>query len=47
MRVEPFDGERALLRPSFELAEDSGPVLDAYLRLGTVLVAWAGPEASS
>ena len=42
--IEPFDGDRALLRPSFELAEDSAPVLDAYLHLGSVLVARAGTE---
>ena len=44
MEVEPFDGDRALLRQSFELAEDSGPVLDEYLGLGSVLVARAGTE---
>jgi len=44
LRVEPFDGERARLRQSFELAEDSGSVLDEYLHLGSVLVARAGPE---
>ena len=34
-----YDGDRELLRPQFREAEDSEPLLDAYLGLGDVLVA--------
>ena len=30
MRVERFEGDRSPLRPLFELADDSGALLDAY-----------------
>ncbi|MEV0564712.1 GNAT family N-acetyltransferase [Dactylosporangium sp. NPDC050588] len=39
MRVELYDGDRAGLRWSFELAEDSAVELDGYLDEGRVLVA--------
>ena len=39
MRVELYDGDRATLRWSFELAEDSAVELDGYLHEGRVLVA--------
>lgn len=39
MRVELYSGDRAALRWSFELAEDSAVELDGYLADGTVLVA--------
>lgn len=39
MRVELHDGDRAALRWSFELAEDSAAELDGYLADGRVLVA--------
>lgn len=41
LRVEVFTGPREELRGSFALAEDSTDELDAYLPLGTVLVAVA------
>jgi len=34
-----FDGDRTELRPLFALAEDSAELLDAYVSLGSVLVA--------
>jgi ribosomal protein S18 acetylase RimI-like enzyme len=37
--VELYQGERAVLRPLFELAEDSASELDSYLDQGRVLVA--------
>ncbi|MFC4999774.1 GNAT family N-acetyltransferase [Dactylosporangium cerinum] len=39
MRVDLYDGDRAALRWSFELAEDSAELLDGYLDRGRVLVA--------
>lgn len=42
--VEPYTGSRSVLRPLFELAEDSPVQLDAYLTAGRVLVARRGDE---
>jgi predicted N-acetyltransferase YhbS len=42
--VEVFAGDRSVLRPLFELAEDSRPVLDGYLEDGQVLVARIGGD---
>jgi GNAT superfamily N-acetyltransferase len=42
VRVEPYAGSRAQLRPLFELAEDSPAQLDGYLDAGRVLVAVCG-----
>src|SRR5690242_383141 len=39
VEVEWYDGPRGVLRPLFELAEDSTSRLDGYLPLGRVLVA--------
>jgi GNAT superfamily N-acetyltransferase len=44
VRVEPYTGARARLRPLFELAEDSPAQLDTYLASGRVLVARRGCE---
>jgi GNAT superfamily N-acetyltransferase len=44
MTIVVFSGPRAELRPSFELAEDSAPELDAYITLGVVLVALSDEE---
>jgi|CXWL01.1.fsa_nt_gi predicted N-acetyltransferase YhbS len=44
MQVQKFDGDRELLRFLFELAEDSEQQIDAYLRLGEVLIATDGDE---
>jgi GNAT superfamily N-acetyltransferase len=41
--VDWFNGDRAALRPLFELAEDSASELDSTLRLGRILVARTGP----
>lgn len=43
-RIERYDGDRAPLRPLFELADDSGLVLDASIDDGEVLVARDGDE---
>ncbi|HKE80874.1 MAG TPA: GNAT family N-acetyltransferase [Solirubrobacteraceae bacterium] len=45
MTIEEYDGPRRKLRELFELAEDSGQVLDAYIDEGRVLVAFEGDEA--
>jgi GNAT superfamily N-acetyltransferase len=37
--IRPYDGDRALLRPLFQLADDSEQQIDASLPLGEVLVA--------
>lgn len=42
VRVEPYSGSREVLRPLFELAEDSAAQLDSYLGSGRVLVARSG-----
>jgi GNAT superfamily N-acetyltransferase len=42
--IGPYEGDRELLRPLFELAEDSRAQLDSYLPLGRVLVARDGGE---
>jgi GNAT superfamily N-acetyltransferase len=42
--IEPFDGDRAQLRPLFEEAEDSAARLDGYIGKGVVLAARAGGE---
>ena len=42
VEVEWYAGDRELLRPLFELAEDSPAQLETYLRQGRVLVARAG-----
>jgi len=42
VRVEPFDGDRTLLRHLFELADDSSEVLDASIDDGEVFVARDG-----
>jgi GNAT superfamily N-acetyltransferase len=42
LEVREHAGPRAALRALFELAEDSGPELDAYIDAGCVLVAVAG-----
>jgi GNAT superfamily N-acetyltransferase len=39
VRIDWYGGDRSLLRPLFEEAEDSRPQLDAYLNEGKVLVA--------
>ena len=39
LQIDWYDGDRAELRPLFELAEDSRSALDAYIGLGRVLVA--------
>ncbi|HEY7047201.1 MAG TPA: GNAT family N-acetyltransferase [Jatrophihabitantaceae bacterium] len=39
MDIDWHDGDRTLLRPLFEYAEDSATQLDTYLTLGRVLVA--------
>jgi ribosomal protein S18 acetylase RimI-like enzyme len=39
-----YDGDPALLRPLFALAEDSAAELDSYIRAGRVLVARVGGE---
>jgi GNAT superfamily N-acetyltransferase len=44
MTIEEYDGPRSELRELFELAEDSGQVLDAYIDEGRVLVALEGGE---
>lgn len=44
VRVEPYAGAHAALRPLFELAEDSPAELDSYLDAGQVLVARQGGE---
>ena len=44
MRIELYDGDRAVLRELFELAEDSAAELDSYLNAGRVLVAVAGDQ---
>jgi GNAT superfamily N-acetyltransferase len=43
-RIELFTGDRANLRPLFELAEDSPSVLDSYLESGRILVALVGDD---
>lgn len=43
-RVGTWSGDRAPLRPLFELAEDSAAQLDTYLDNGIVLVAYIGDE---
>jgi ribosomal protein S18 acetylase RimI-like enzyme len=42
--IEWYAGDRDVLRPLFELAEDSAAELDSYLRTGRVLVARSGPQ---
>jgi N-acetylglutamate synthase-like GNAT family acetyltransferase len=42
IRIDWFTGDRALLRASFEQAEDSRVQLDAYIDQGRVLAAWRG-----
>jgi len=42
LRVEEHTGSRAVLRPLFELAEDSARELDAYMDAGRVFVALDG-----
>jgi GNAT superfamily N-acetyltransferase len=44
VHVEIFEGDRARLRPLFELADDSAALLDAYVDEGRVLVARDGDE---
>jgi hypothetical protein len=44
IRVETHTGLREVLRPLFELAEDSAAQLDSYLRTGRVLVALCGEQ---
>jgi predicted N-acetyltransferase YhbS len=44
VQIEPFDGDRAALRPLFELADDSAVLLDAYVDDGRVLVARDGDD---
>jgi ribosomal protein S18 acetylase RimI-like enzyme len=44
LRIDWYDGDRALLRALFEEAEDSPAQLDAYLNEGRVLVARLGGE---
>ena len=39
MQVERFEGDRAPLRPLFELADDSAVLLDAYMDDGEVMIA--------
>src|SRR5690349_8243409 len=45
MDIELHTGDRAAIRPLFELAEDSRALLDAYLDEGRVLVARSGGDA--
>jgi GNAT superfamily N-acetyltransferase len=45
MTIEEYDGPRSGLRALFELAEDSGQMLDSYIDEGRVLVAFEGGEA--
>ena len=45
LRIREHTGDRAGLRPLFELAEDSAVQLDGYLDLGRVLVAERGGTA--
>jgi predicted N-acetyltransferase YhbS len=42
VRIELYSGPRSVLRPLFELAEDSPTQLDSYLEAGRVLVARSG-----
>jgi ribosomal protein S18 acetylase RimI-like enzyme len=42
--VEWYDGDRNVLQPLFELAEDSAAELDSYRHAGRVLVARRGPR---
>jgi predicted N-acetyltransferase YhbS len=42
LRIEPYDEDRAALRPLFELAEDSASELDGYVAAGRVIVARDG-----
>ena len=44
IRIVEHRGPRAVLRPLFELAEDSARALDTYIDEGRVLVAFAGDE---
>jgi ribosomal protein S18 acetylase RimI-like enzyme len=44
VRVERYTGPRSVLRPLFELAEDSPGQLDSYLHAGRVLVARSAGE---
>jgi GNAT superfamily N-acetyltransferase len=44
IRIEEYAGPRSVLRPLFELAEDSAAELDAYIEHGRVLVALEGDE---
>ena len=44
MTIEEYGGPRTRLRALFELAEDSGQVLDSYIGDGRVLVAFDGDE---
>ncbi len=44
MQIERFEGDRAQLRPLFELADDSAVLLDAYVDDGEVLIAREGDD---
>jgi len=44
VRIETYAGPRDVLRPLFELAEDSAAELDAYIDAGRVLVAVSDGE---
>jgi GNAT superfamily N-acetyltransferase len=44
VRIETYDGDRARLRPLFELADDSQVLLDGYVDDGRVLVARDGDD---
>ena len=44
MTIEEYEGPRSGLRELFELAEDSGQMLDAYIDEGRVLVAVEGDD---
>jgi GNAT superfamily N-acetyltransferase len=44
VRIEEYAGPRSILRPLFELAEDSPAQLDAYLMAGRVLVGRSADE---
>ncbi len=44
MQIERFEGDRAQLRPLFELADDSAVLLDAYVDEGEVLIAREGDD---
>jgi len=44
LRIETYRGERAALRPLFELAEDSARALESYLGAGRVIVAAGYPD---